>query len=664
MAEGLESKPIDLTTLIEPEIDITKLAFDVEKVSETYKKSEENLDEWYKNLLKLTEICFDTYNELRTDIEKAFELRVREYQSFLDAFGTATFVDQSLEITNSLTELKKSFEETLSSLYDACFFTVYTYISQENPDNSFSAAEAELKKYKNEVQKAIIEVKPKRGSNAGSVKIASKLKDFKLTKMDSADKIISNLEKLIKAKTERNSFIQDVSVSEDEVDIVERLETELEKRVKREPSRKELISKIEKKLDELNAQAIEQINIIAAPDERLARKEEISGFNAKTKKEIIEYIKYLYTKGVKIRALPNGKRAIISNKYKRQINSKTLRDIERSLIDIPKEIVKELNDSLRKTNNRASLNKSGGRKIKRASMMKINTVKKKIKPKTVITFLNDIDGRTMAFYQSLAAVKCGKMKISLKEREKRACRLAATYFQNLVSNTPIDESYTYKYKKTVAKLGYREVDITATEEEMVEASIRSIEQKTYIYEKTHMPDEDFARGDWILHYRGQSFKAFDTDNGNGDFKKEDFLIKSDAESIEKIADYLYKSTEKSRSKNYSFYVTNSNEHIKYLELGGYITDTEPRVGAEYGFLHGVKNKYTYQAPYGFLRLTNAMWNALAERGKGKDTLLLRKGSFRLDASAINTKAVDKLLKSSGVKSEEDIDKLFIREVRA
>lgn len=176
----------------------------------------------------------------------------------------------------------------------------------------------------------------------------------------------------------------------------------------------------------------------------------------------------------------------------------------------------------------------------------------------------------------------------------RACYEAARFFQILVSGTPMDENYGTKFGD--------------------EEDAKTI---------THEPDSDIVRADWILHFRGEDFKAFESDNdavfsGNMFFKKENFYIQDDEQATKEIATEIFYQTTPLKEEiienikagraidndTNKYTVENINTRWKMLEYGGYVDKegkpltTSKKAGERY--LHGLTKGYTYQAPRGFL----------------------------------------------------------------
>ena len=213
--------------------------------------------------------------------------------------------------------------------------------------------------------------------------------------------------------------------------------------------------------------------------------------------------------------------------------------------------------------------------------------------------------------------------------------IAATYFQMLVSNTPIDEEYSYFEKRI--HYGTSKIKLPETMEDYDEADIdKQLEnnKKVYLVEHTHVPDKEFIRDFWVLHYKGVEFYSKDYD-------KRLFEKKSDMKSAHIIAIDIYDRTKNLENKNVDFYAENTNWRYNMLEYGGYTRDGETSIGSKYGYEHGVKNKHSYQAPYGMKRLVDGLWNILVTSGRhyGYVSEFLNKNRNKLDVSKIESKIV-------------------------
>lgn len=280
---------------------------------------------------------------------------------------------------------------------------------------------------------------------------------------------------------------------------------------------------------------------------------------------------------------------------------------------------------------------------------------------------------------------------NVKVAQKQESMAVAKYFQILVSNTPMDEEYIYRSKvwtkdglnlklsdaqraewKRLAKERDRAEKANEVDErgfskaDIIQEQINKITQNPEQdwTERKHKPDNDYVRGDWVLTFRGVRFKAFETARNIGAdvyFSKEDFEVVDDFNSITKIANIIQEKT-KDGVVGDGFKVSNDNPRAVMLEYGGYDTgNSGPNIGSKYA--HGVKDKHTWQAPKGFYRLTNALWNDIAKDTKtGRYQSYIRKW-INADLSNFSVADVDgaevkKLLKKKTVRTNEiDLNKL-------
>lgn len=305
---------------------------------------------------------------------------------------------------------------------------------------------------------------------------------------------------------------------------------------------------------------------------------------------------------------------------------------------------------------------------------------------------------------------------NVKVAQKQEAMAVAKYFQILVSNTPMDEEYVYnaaEYEDRIspsARAQWKELSkekrrifskiwyldnytpkirnaLNANEQAVLEIgqamsrANQTIElenrisdinkeieelkkQKEEFFEKRHKPDNDYVRGDWVLTFRGVRFKAFQTSRSTSAdvyFSKEDFEVVDDFNSITKIANIIQEKT-KDGVVGGGFKVSNDNPRAAMLEYGGYDTgDSGPNIGSKYA--HGVKNSHTWQAPKGFYRLTNAMWNDIAKDTKtGRYQSYIRKwinaDLSNFSVADVDSAEVKKFLKKKTVRTDEiDLSKL-------
>lgn len=261
-------------------------------------------------------------------------------------------------------------------------------------------------------------------------------------------------------------------------------------------------------------------------------------------------------------------------------------------------------------------------------------------------------------------------KETIKHEVDYGCLLAATYFYTLVASTPIDEPYRLQMnkegalsekrnywdrariaiKKQTAAKSYKDGNKSLAEiAKELEAKGRSRILNTHYVSREHKPDEESVRGDWVMTFRGVTFKAFDSEPASNSesvtaqvcFNEEDFMnpvtdmnmkvdsdeiytIKKDKDGNEirriknsitkpyiwKIAEIIAAHTEP--SDDISVEAHNINPRWQVLEYGGYKSgNSGPWAGSgKYGRKHGVKNGFSWQAPMGFKRIVDAQYNSI------------------------------------------------------
>lgn len=247
--------------------------------------------------------------------------------------------------------------------------------------------------------------------------------------------------------------------------------------------------------------------------------------------------------------------------------------------------------------------------------------------------------------------------------EEYAALICATYFQMLVSNTPVDEPYDYIENRVVYRTGRITppagvLDMESKEEvaEAVDREEKKILRKSLKTRKViqvkhhHEPDEDYIRNDWVLHFKGLEIRAGDLDSSL-------FEKKSDRASALKLKDIIYGLTKDLQDKSPVFWVENTNSRYGMLEYGGYKRDSNsvpaggkaaaPWIGSKYGLEHGVKNRHSYQAPNGFYRMTQAAWNVLVTSGrfKGYTAQFVNSRMNKLDVSSSRNSLSRKVLRT-------------------
>lgn len=283
---------------------------------------------------------------------------------------------------------------------------------------------------------------------------------------------------------------------------------------------------------------------------------------------------------------------------------------------------------------------------------------------------------------------------TVKVAQKQESMAVAKYFQILVANTPMDDEYKYKdfndptnvyseeqkarkafIRKKLEELRTKpkkkKTQKDYDKESFLQGKLDSFyeqdrENKMGIVTRTHKPDKDYVRGDWILTFRGVRFKAFQTSRSTSAdvyFSKEDFEVVDDFNSITKIVNIIQERT-KDGVVGGGFKVSNDNPRAAMLEYGGYdADDSGPYVGTKYGHKHGVNDSHTWQAPKGFYRLTNALWNDIAKDTKtGRYQSYIRKwinaDLSNFSVADVDSAEVKKFLKKKTVRTDEiDLNKL-------
>lgn len=240
-------------------------------------------------------------------------------------------------------------------------------------------------------------------------------------------------------------------------------------------------------------------------------------------------------------------------------------------------------------------------------------------------------GRSGRVYKRAVLLTPAKIPKIYRFNRLYGCIIAATFFQLLVSNTPIDEPYVFTRRVKRKKKNW--VKIRLLNGQGINARARSAEDLAeemlsmpkivyYNTRETHTPDEKSVRADWVLTFRGKNFKAWDSEqedyseqvNIDGYMKPEWFENKGDQWSINEIAEFLVDHTDE-YNFDLNFEYNNLNPRWEILEKGGYTTNSNPKVGSRYGFEHGVTNGFSYQAPKGFIRIIEAYWNMTIESGR-------------------------------------------------
>ena len=245
--------------------------------------------------------------------------------------------------------------------------------------------------------------------------------------------------------------------------------------------------------------------------------------------------------------------------------------------------------------------------------------------------------------------------------------MAATFFQMLVSNTPLDEDYDYVYEYEVPKrkrvkyfdteiyTDYKTGKTTKSRivrpiEELEDKYLNSAETRTVKKHIHHKADKEAVRDSWVLHFMGVDFYSSDSAIKNCFEKKSDF------ESINKLAAYIYSKVKDIKNTNTAFTYENTNPRWEMLEYGYYKNEeSKIRIGTPYGYKHGVKGHHSIQAPYGFVRLTEAWWENMKESHRRFDFLANFVKRNSLDVSKIKQNTVEKLRKYDQMLNTNELD---------
>lgn len=234
------------------------------------------------------------------------------------------------------------------------------------------------------------------------------------------------------------------------------------------------------------------------------------------------------------------------------------------------------------------------------------------------------------------------------------CVIAASFFQILVSNTPLDEEYDYETEEKETRtrnkrLRGKESDSTGKQTTYIKDEWdfqQDVEVFTYKRKRKrhHTPDKESVRLSWNLHYKGRTFTSKELNEQCMNC----FAKKADPASIEAIAQYIHSKTKDSPLTNANFTYDNSNKRWEQLEYGGYTgRNSGPYTGARYGSLyqHGVTNGFSWQAPKGYVRAAEALWNSLAESDFiwGSIATFLNNALTQLDVSKVDSELMQQLM---------------------
>lgn len=211
------------------------------------------------------------------------------------------------------------------------------------------------------------------------------------------------------------------------------------------------------------------------------------------------------------------------------------------------------------------------------------------------------------------------------------CCIAAKMFQYLVATSPIDEKYRYESEESQSLIRKTiNYSVSGAEEEGKSDAEKDFNKKK-IVKRIHKPDKSVYRDDWVMTFRGKKFRAGDIKQVSG--LENVFESRSDGgtvislnewnDNLTKLTNYIREKTKNLKNKNYTPSFENLQPtKFKALEYGGVLYKKESskiKYGYEFGskYGHGLKNYRSYQAPYGSLRKTLALYNNALETGTWK-----------------------------------------------
>lgn len=225
--------------------------------------------------------------------------------------------------------------------------------------------------------------------------------------------------------------------------------------------------------------------------------------------------------------------------------------------------------------------------------------------------------------QTFAKVAYQEISKSVTVAKDRLLMILATFFDRVVSRTPMDENYVSQSMTSDGEIKYKE----------------------------HKADGNFVRYDWQITcgedriisgdlMDGQIFKTY---NSKGDINMLFWLFK------EKFGN-------KKLSELQSIWISNFNDHFATLEYGGY--ETEDHFSGKGEREHGVANQHSIYAPNGMLRITEMELESIAA-STAKTSLSKRYRQQRTN-QVLSKGRIDKLINivmRSGTLSLGDLDTL-------
>ena len=204
----------------------------------------------------------------------------------------------------------------------------------------------------------------------------------------------------------------------------------------------------------------------------------------------------------------------------------------------------------------------------------------KASQKKQIEFFQEIEN-------NISKVCIGRISKAIEDNYESQIAIIATFFQRVVSRTPVDE----RYERVITVKG---------EEKRVK----------------HVPDNEVCREHWYIeegHGKQKLYSKSMIKNGLN------FNVVNDSSEINAIKEILKTRFPVKRFLNSneepSFSIANDCKHFDRLEYGfsSWKHDTSPVVGNELGREHGVQNKHSVQAPVGMLRITEAELESIRKR---------------------------------------------------
>lgn len=190
--------------------------------------------------------------------------------------------------------------------------------------------------------------------------------------------------------------------------------------------------------------------------------------------------------------------------------------------------------------------------------------------------------------------------------------IAATFFQWVVSRTPVDEEYL-----------------------LPDGTV-------------HEPDDDSVRDEWFMAYGRLTICSADFPGCFDTF--------NDQSAISRIADTLQRGITTSRNIR-TFRVYNTNPRFSELEYGEY-RFTSGAIKAGPKRRHGVQGGFSVQAPRGMLRLTEAELGWISSSAKNRRGLMAKAQELRnqkMVPDKRRTKAIYNHLKGKRRVKESDLE---------